>query len=351
MKREALLRQLMELKDEDKMVFYMSIYDTEIQKELDIFLKSLNPENLEDYLNTFSPPEVEMIQNDLEKTKKEDDSRVEEAIEKVNRFLENLDTLVQDYKAEENKYLEIQRQNREFLKAKHYTAGFISDQMKGKPVPPLQREIEKDTEITLLPPPKSVEIVKDNIVSCIEDRQSYRKYKGEEITMEELSYLLRSTQGIRKLVANGRISLRTVPSGGARHPFETYLMVNSVKGLTPGIYLYQPVEHQLVFMFDVENRQSKFSEAAFDQKFVGTAPVTFIWSVVPYKNEWRYPITGHKIMLLDAGHVCQNLYLACESIGCGTCAIGAYDQNKFDSLLKLDGKEEFVIYLAPVGKI
>jgi len=62
-------------------------------------------------------------------------------------------------------------------------------------------------------------------------------------------------------------------------------------------------------------------------------------------------MVAHKPMLIDAGHVCQNLYLACGAIGCGTCAIAAYDQNGFDEFLNLDGENEFVIYLAPVGKI
>ncbi len=58
-----------------------------------------------------------------------------------------------------------------------------------------------------------------------------------------------------------------------------------------------------------------------------------------------------KMIALDAGHLCQNLYLASEAIGAGTCAIGAYDQDKMDAILDVDGKEEFVIYAAPVGKI
>ena len=56
-------------------------------------------------------------------------------------------------------------------------------------------------------------------------------------------------------------------------------------------------------------------------------------------------------MLLDAGHLCQNHYLACEAMNLGTCAIGAYDQAAIDQFLQLDSKEEFVVYIAPVGKI
>jgi SagB-type dehydrogenase family enzyme len=67
--------------------------------------------------------------------------------------------------------------------------------------------------------------------------------------------------------------------------------------------------------------------------------------------EWRYGLAAHKVIAIDAGHVCQNLYLACEAIGAGTCAIAAYDQEAMDDLVGLDGKDEFTIYLAPVGKV
>jgi SagB-type dehydrogenase family enzyme len=66
--------------------------------------------------------------------------------------------------------------------------------------------------------------------------------------------------------------------------------------------------------------------------------------------EWRYLSVSHKVIALDAGHVCQNLYLACEAIGCGTCGLGAYDQEKLDRLLGVDGRDEFTIYAAPVGR-
>jgi len=70
-----------------------------------------------------------------------------------------------------------------------------------------------------------------------------------------------------------------------------------------------------------------------------------------YRTEWRYTIIAPKIIALDAGHVCQNLYLASEAIGAGTCAIGAYTQDMMDANLGVDGKDEFVIYIAAVGKV
>ncbi len=68
------------------------------------------------------------------------------------------------------------------------------------------------------------------------------------------------------------------------------------------------------------------------------------------RMEWRYDLAAHKVIAIDAGHVCQNLYLACTSLGLGTCAIAAYHQEACDELLGVDGEEEFTIYLAPVGR-
>jgi SagB-type dehydrogenase family enzyme len=76
-----------------------------------------------------------------------------------------------------------------------------------------------------------------------------------------------------------------------------------------------------------------------------------MWTTIPYRAEWRYSVIAHKMIAMDAGHLCQNLYLASESIGAGTCAIGAYNQAKVDAILGVDGEDEFAIYIAPVGKI
>lgn len=70
-----------------------------------------------------------------------------------------------------------------------------------------------------------------------------------------------------------------------------------------------------------------------------------------YRNQWRYEREGPRVMLIDAGHICQNMYLAVEAIGCGTCGIGAYKQAEIDKLLELDGNDECVVYYAPVGRI
>ena len=160
----------------------------------------------------------------------------------------------------------------------------------------------------------------------------------------------RQTQGVRHFIHEDAV-LRTVPSAGNRHPFETYLAVLKVDGLECGIYRYLPVTHELVYERQIDNLSAHLTAATRGQSFTGQAAVTFIWTTIPARTEWRYAEASYKVIALDAGHVCQNLYLACQAIAAGTCAIAAYDQTLSDALLGVDGNDEFTVYIAPVGKV
>ena len=242
------------------------------------------------------------------------------------------------------------KQNRDFMKSK-FNEELVSDQQKQLSQPPLQKDYVNDSDVIDLPQVKKDFAVKDNVYNCIMDRKSHREYKKEALTLEELSYLLWTTQGVKDIRGNNYATIRPVPSAGARHPFETYIAVNNVEQLKKGIYRYLALEHKLLFLYEEEDLETKLSDGTLGQKFVGTAPATFIWSCIPYRGEWRYDRFSHKVMLLDAGHVCQALYIACESLNLATCAIAAYDQTLIDNMIKVDGNEEFVVYMAPVGKI
>ena len=94
----------------------------------------------------------------------------------------------------------------------------------------------------------------------------------------------------------------------------------------------------------------RLMEACLRQVIVRDSAVTFIWSCVIYRMAWRYSEQDYRLVHLDAGHVCQNVYLAAEQINCGACAIGAFDDELMAGLLGIDGVEEFVIYCATVGR-
>lgn len=226
-----------------------------------------------------------------------------------------------------------------------------TDQSRGVEIPPIEKPYPPDAlRIDLTKPGEWADIPRLDTVTAIGSRKSRRVYHKAPLTLTELSFLLWTTQGVRGKVVGGH-AYRTVPSAGCRHALETYLVVLNVDGLEVGVYRYLPLSHQLLFEFQEERLADALIEAVFAQSFVGKAAVTFVWTAIPHRMEWRYGLAAHKVIAIDAGHVCQNLYLACETIGAGTCAIAAYDQDAVDRLLRVDGEDEFAIYLAPVGKV
>ena len=226
-----------------------------------------------------------------------------------------------------------------------------TDQEQGLPSPAVEQPYPPGTPLIDLVPPEALTVGDRSVREVIQARRSRRKFTSDALTIEELSFLLWATQGVREVHRGGRAVFRTVPSAGARHPFETYLAVNRVDGLEPGLYRYLSVEHKLYLAAPVPELAQQTASACFGQSFVRSAAVVFIWTAVPYRTEWRYSVVSPKLIALDAGHVCQALYIACEAIGAGTCAIAAYDQTLMDALLGVDGDEEFTIYVAPVGKV
>lgn len=253
--------------------------------------------------------------------------------------------------------MEYPKDYRKFIKADGWAEwsaeGHENDQGRGVPRPAPEKPYSADAKLIDLIAPEEFALGDMPLWEVIARRKSRRKYTDAPLTLEELSFLLWSTQGVRDVrnLADGTLTFRNVPSGGCLHAFETYLCINRVTGLAPGLYRYLPIEHKLLFIREIPDMPERVAEGCRDQSFAGTAAAVFVWTTIPYRMEWRYSIVANKIIAQDSGHLCQNLYLAAESIKAGTCAIGAYDQKKMDELIGVDGEEEFVIYVAPVGKV
>lgn len=237
---------------------------------------------------------------------------------------------------------------KEFMEKTKYKYLSPSDQAKGLPHPPVELEALNFTSVFDLPDPAENK-VDISLTQAIALRESVRKYADKPLALEELSYLLWCTQGV-KSIEQHLVTLRTVPSAGARHALETYLLVNKVDGLEPGLYRFLAVDHQLAKIEATDTISDDITKACLRQKFIMNSAVTFIWTAAAYRMTYRYGQRGYRYLHLDAGHVCQNLYLAAEGIGCGVCAIGAFDDDKLNEALQLDGQEQFAVYVATLGK-
>lgn len=184
------------------------------------------------------------------------------------------------------------------------------------------------------------------LAECLKKRKSVREYAQKPISKEQLSFLLWAQNGMRE--AKRGFIFRTAPSAGGLYPVETYVQVNDVEGIHPGIYHYDVIGHQMEEIVTGDFRR-EISYACLEQEMCGEAQAVVAWSAIFARSKWKYRDRAYRYIYLDAGHIAQNLALAAVSIGLATCQIGAFFDDEVNKIFCLDGNEESVIYLSTVG--
>ncbi len=185
-----------------------------------------------------------------------------------------------------------------------------------------------------------------NFWSLLQQRRSLRRYSPSSMNPTDVALLLWACQGVTAQA--GEFYLRTAPSAGALYPIETYVAVNRIKGIEPGIFHFDVKGFQLERLTAGKPARD-VAKAALDQNFIANANVVFIWSAVLRRTMAKYGHRGLRYILLDAGHIAQNLCIASEAIGAGACPVAAFYDVEINGLLGVDGEEETVIHMAAVG--
>jgi SagB-type dehydrogenase family enzyme len=258
------------------------------------------------------------------------------------------------------------KMNREFMKSASYDFDLIAtaDIAHGVPQPAFQKPVIENALVVDLPAINSETAPKADFFASTTSRMSRRAYTTEPMSLFELAFLSWCTQGVKKVTGgyykyikdgSGRNYFRPVPVGGSTNAYETYLAINKVAEIDPGIWRYLPLTHQMMFVKKVEDLPDQiadtFNNPSQNQSYAAKAAALFFWACLPYRGEWRYKETAHKILLIDLGHIGQQLYLATEALGCGCCEIGGYHQKKADALIGVDGEDEFTVLCAAVGHV
>jgi len=238
----------------------------------------------------------------------------------------------------------------DFVRLTRYIYERESDQTLGVPRPDAIKV--RSGEIISLPAIGTLKMPEMPLAKAIEQRRSVRKYSAVPLKQEELSFLLWASSWARDFRSTEQmeITFRNVPSAGSRHPLETFLDIRRVEGIKPGLYYYHPVKHCLILYDNSPEIATKIYEGCMFQEMIPTAAVNFILTAVPYRTVWRYGQRGYRYLYLDAGHIGQNIHLAAEAIDAGACMIGAFLDEAMNDAIGLDGIDEFVIYIASVGK-
>lgn len=187
---------------------------------------------------------------------------------------------------------------------------------------------------------------KISIEEAINSRRSIRSYSQEPLSLLEVSQLLWAGGGV---ICDGITGAsRAYPSAGACYPLEIYLVAGNVKGLEPGIYHYLWKEHRLELKISGDKRK-ELANAACSQGMVKNAAVCIVFTAKYNRSTGRYGDRGKRYVSMDMGHAGQNIYLQAESLGLGTVAVGAFEDDSVSKVLNLP-KDEDPLYIMPIGR-
>jgi SagB-type dehydrogenase family enzyme len=181
---------------------------------------------------------------------------------------------------------------------------------------------------------------------AINQRRSIREFSNQTIAFSELSQLIWATQGIT--LKSWGFDFRASPSAGALYPIETYLVVNRVEEIPPGLYHYDVKEARLIFLKE-GHFGSELSQAGLGQGMLEEAGCVFVWTAVVGRSKWKYGERAYRYIYMDVGHIGQALYLAATALSLGCCTVGAFFDEEVDRVIGADGKKEISVYLGAVG--
>ena len=212
--------------------------------------------------------------------------------------------------------------------------------------PPFKEDLSADT--VELPHPALPDAP---LADAIAARTSCRRFRQEAIPLGQVSDLLHSAYGVLGTVDLwGEFCERPVPSGGGLYPLELYVLTQNVDGLRGGAYHYVPIAHLLEVVRPDPLPSLLTSEMFLGQPYLSDAAAIVVLTGVVERSLWKYEDRGYRYLLLEAGHVAQNLNLCAAALGLGSLSLGGFFDEDVGALLRLDDDEEVVLYGIAVGQ-
>jgi SagB-type dehydrogenase family enzyme len=235
-----------------------------------------------------------------------------------------------------------------YVDRSHWSLDRLKSVLPKTPQPKIIKSV-KGTEKVSLP---ARTFPDSEFIQVLMTRKTHRRFSNEKLPLAAMSQLLSLVWGVNGYLHTrrfGKLLQKTSPSGGARHPGEVYVMALRVKGLKAGLYHYQPATHQLETIRTNTSRKKAWLYCA-RQHFVKNAAALFLMTAVFRRTMWKYQhVRAYRVVLLDAGHLCQTFCLVATWLGLAPFCTAALKDTLIERDLGIDGIRESVLYIAGVG--
>ena len=227
------------------------------------------------------------------------------------------------------------------------TQAALERRARREPMPTVGRHPRGEASVRL-PAPRTI----GEFPRVVLERRTWRRFASTPMTLQALATLLGVACGIRFWVdvkRIGRFALKTYPSGGAQHPLEVYVVARNVRALPQGVYRYAADGHRLERVKRAATRR-RIERYLPTQEWYANASVLFLITAVVPRTQWKYRFPrAYKVVLAEAGHLCQNICLTATWLGLAPFCTMAFADSAIERDLGIDGVNEAIVYAAGVG--
>jgi len=209
--------------------------------------------------------------------------------------------------------------------------------------------------LTVYTLPRKKELKKEtlNLLKIIKKRRSIREFSGENITLPQLSVLLQAYAAMPKKNDKLGLKLRNTPSAGALYPIEIYMTImrDINSKLSAGIYSYNPLNHSLIQLASSSGSEkiNEFLAPQAETNFQKSAVIFYIVGSLK-RCSWKYGNRAYSYMLIEAGHLAQNILLLGTTMNLSACPVVGFICDEVSNYLGISEPEEMVLYILVVGK-
>lgn len=197
------------------------------------------------------------------------------------------------------------------------------------PQPPLYQRCDDTSSVSL---PSAV--AGNELLELMSRRRTIRETDGRPVTLKELSDCLFAGLGITGTTRNcvGDLPLSMTPSGGARNPFEAFVYARQVDGLEAGFHHYSAFDHALSPIRT--NERPMPSELLGGQEWTDAMPCLILLCARFERTMWKYDdANAYRVVLIEAGHIGQNVMLAATQHGLTACPSAALNHSRINACI------------------
>jgi SagB-type dehydrogenase family enzyme len=223
-------------------------------------------------------------------------------------------------------------------------AGYLAS----APPPPLY--LDREGTVIELPAPQP-DRIGTTVAEVYAGTGEVTRCATDLVGLSDFCFLCFGETGRINFPVTGHQLLKSVPSGGSRHPTEAYLLVLDVAGLPRGTYHYSVRKHALERVRSDDPERTALERCLVHTERLAFAPaVVVVLTSRPERSMYRYRESrSYRVLHLDAGHVLFNAAMVARSFGWSSYRAYSPDEHEVEPTLAVDGITEFTIGTIAVG--